>query len=368
MNSKKMIMIVYSDLRTDARVMRSVNALRTEFNIVLLATNSDKSSKNIPEDIEFIDVIDREIDNPLQRYLKFLHNVKKIITKINPDYVYGHDYYSAPIIGYKIGMAKKCLLIYDAHELYVPNNSSSFREKIVFNIEKKAITTADLVICASEKRKTLMQGIYQTKRDIITIPNISILPKDGFSPFGDNSELNRFWKDNRMKVVYCGALIKARRVDKIIDAISRNRSDFELLIIGAGEEKSRLEQQIQDNKANNIIMLDSIPYRSMYSVLHMCDIGFLYYENDTMNNSNCAPNKIYEYASAGLVMLANDNPGLRDIFDTFQIGVAQDDLESGLALIKENYLSYKKKLTPFLEANSWDDQAEKLRSAISTLT
>ena len=360
-------MFVYSDLRTDARVIRAVNALKEDYNVTLLATNSDTTGKNIPEGVQYIDVIDSNITNPLKRYIRFLYKVRKIIKETNPDYIYGHDYYSAPIIGYRIGIPHKCNLIYDAHELYVANKNSSLREKIVFHIEKKAITLSDLVICASDRRKGLMKEIYHTKNDIVSIPNISILPRDEKSQYETNANLCRFWDDKRIKVVYCGALIKARRVDKLIDAISSMKSDFELLIIGNGEERKKLELKLSECKPDNVLMLDSVPYRCMYSLLYKCDIGFLYYENDSMNNTNCAPNKIYEYASAGLVMLANNNPGLKDIFDTFQIGVAQDDLELGLETIKNNYATYKKNIGSFLAANSWEEQAKKLREAIASL-
>lgn len=366
-NKKKLVMYVYSDIKTDARVMRAVKALIREFDVTLLATSSDINNSDT-SNYTFIDVVNHNIKNPLMRYLMSLKEARRIIKKITPDIIYGHDYYAAPIIAYllKKSDAKR---VYDAHELYVADSKSSKRERVCCHIEKKAIEKADLVVCASERRKKIMEGLYNTKNQIIVVDNISILPESD-NPckiISDIDGLDEFFSDQRKTVVYCGAIIKARRVDLLLKASKRLEKNIKVLIIGSGEEKGRLVRLAEDEKINNVLFIKSVPYKNIRAIISKCDVGYLYYENDTLNNSNCAPNKIYEYASAGLVMAANNNDGLNDVLDKYRVGKASDDISGAISEVISNYKEYKSNLNPFVNECSWEKESENLKLAIMEL-
>lgn len=356
---KKMLMYVYSDIKTDARVMRSVEALKENFDITLAAANSDTEQK-INKGFKFINVVDDKIKNPLIKYIVSLMRCRKLIKNIKPDIIYGHDYYAAPIIACA---SKKHRLIYDAHELYIANKNSSKREKLCYFFEKKAIERANQAICASERRKEIMKRYYSTQKDICVINNISILPRIK----ADVIEEEYFESDNRKIVVYCGALIHARRVDLLVDAAKNLEKDIRVLIIGGGEELDKLKKQVSNFNINNVRFINALPYKYLWSVISKCDIGYLHYENDTLNNSNCAPNKIYEYASAGLVMIANNNLGLNDIFQRYSVGCASNQLEQAIVQAINNYDIYKKNVETFFEKCSWENEEDKLRITLKQL-
>ena len=363
---KKILMFVYSDLKTDARVMRSINALKENYNITVLATDSTGERKNGTDDFRYVDVIDSGEKNPLIRYLKCLKKVCAYVKRNEYDVLYCHDYYSAPVLLFSTLFKKIEKCIYDAHELYIPKATSSKREKITFFIEKRAIECADVVICASERRKAIMNQKFKLKRDITVINNISILPqeRDGLDI---NREMEQFFSNDKKTVVYCGALMKARRPDLLIDAAEKLEDQIQVLIIGNGEEKENLKERAKEKCLENVKFMDAIPYRDIYGWISKCDIGYLYYDNSNMNNANCAPNKIYEYASAGLPMVGNENPGLSDYFSRYRIGETSDDIVRAICGVRENYNIYKKNLDVFLQDCSWENEKERLIDAVNSI-
>lgn len=366
MKKKKIVMYVYSDLKTDARVNRSIQALKENYDITIYATDSSVG-KISREGYCYVDVIDSRIKNHLVRYIKSLITTFGMIKKTEASVIYGHDYYAAPLLLLAKIKHRNIVKIYDAHELYVPNDKSSKREKIVFLIEKQAIEKSDYVICASEKRKEIMEQLFSTLNPITAINNVSMLPQEtnGEEIFQNNPGLIEFLANSKKTIVYCGAIIPARRIDKLVNSAKEIESFAQILIVGGGESKNKIVKMVLDNNICNVFMIGSIPYSDIYSIISKCDIGYLFYENNTLNNQNCAPNKIYEYASAGVPMIANNNPGLQYMFKRYSVGVVNDDITQAINELVDSYDIYKAGLFLFLKECSWEQEEEKLKGTVS---
>jgi glycosyltransferase involved in cell wall biosynthesis len=70
-------------------------------------------------------------------------------------------------------------------------------------------------------------------------------------------------------------------------------------------------------------------------------LGIVGYNHDSLNNLYCAPNKIYEYGSFGIPILANDVPGLTATVERYSAGVCaksdEDEVRRGLDRIECQY-------------------------------
>ena len=73
-------------------------------------------------------------------------------------------------------------------------------------------------------------------------------------------------------------------------------------------------------------------------------IGLVFYDDFSLNQAFCAPNKIYEYSGFGIPMLANKIPGLENTVGKFNAGKCIDfESEQLMEAIKEidgNYERY----------------------------
>ena len=105
----------------------------------------------------------------------------------------------------------------------------------------------------------------------------------------------------------------------------------------------------------------------MGSILSRCDIGFVHYPVDILNNIYCASNKIYEYASVGLPILANENPTVKEILDGAHIGLATKDFTEGLRQLIDAFKAYKGNCIKFSRENPWEHEALRLLQTVKSL-
>ena len=89
-------------------------------------------------------------------------------------------------------------------------------------------------------------------------------------------------------------------------------------------------------------------------VTSCADIGVAVYQENSLNNLFCAPNKIYEYAGFGIPTIGNDIPGLVDTIQRFGAGecVQWSDvsaIEDAIQKVYQNYDEYEKRSAFFYE-------------------
>ena len=364
---RKVIMFVYGDITTDARVQRAADSLSENFDLTLISLNKNKTIK----DQNFKNILINETSrNNVINYFKTIYESKKIIERESPDIVYGHDYFSPLLIYLLKNKLKNTKFIYDAHELIIPDSKikESLRNKFFRLLERKIISKIDLLVCTNEERAKLMKGFYNLTYNPLIIRNISLLKKNKeVSNKEINQNLEIFFSKPGITLVYAGVITNDRKLDNLIKAIGNEVTKFKLLIVGDGPSYNELK--IKCELSNNLIYLftGKVPYQSLGTILSKCDIGFIYYPNDTLNNIYCASNKLYEYASIDLPILANENPTITKFLDKYKIGIATNDFHKGLKILANNLQEFKSNCGKFIEENQWKNESKKLLEYIKVL-
>ena len=363
----KMLMFVYNDLTTDARVQRSLDTLKQAFDITILS---------IGEPFEHDGIKNVVLNSSKTRMHKYFAIARQVITygkKHQFEYLYLHDYYSC-IPGLRLH--KKHKTIYDAHELIIGTKQfpAPRREKFFGFFEKLIVGRVELIICADGKRAEMMRDYYKLKDTPYVVPNYSELPIDedySFSP-----DLIEFFNDKRKTLVYAGALTSGRNIEKIILSAAQLTSEYKVLVVGDGGEKTKLEKIASGCNGLKYMFTGSVPYKHLGSILKRCDVGYLSYPMTNLNNIYCAPNKIYEYASVELPMICNDNPNLISIVGASRIGVCVTEkgkegcsrsIEEALELLHQDYDTYKNNIQTFRKENSWAIISEKYLSKVQSI-
>ena len=80
----------------------------------------------------------------------------------------------------------------------------------------------------------------------------------------------------RFRIIFAGRLVKLKRVDWIIDAISKLESDFacdgfSLTVVGAGEEMSELKKMANKKLAGNVFWIDFVPINKVRDFMAKAD-------------------------------------------------------------------------------------------------
>lgn len=365
MNKKKAIMVVMNALDTDARVQRAATALEDIFDLTLIGVG-----KGCGEQLFDQVILDINNSNGILRFFDYLNKVKKYLRQNPFDVFYAHDYFSAALVGWVRKRFPKAVIIYDSHELIFPAEgfSQSKRDAVFEHYEKKAIKDANLVICASDERASLMKEYYKMTESPLVIENISQLPiiKDDFSEELLN-KADMIINSPGEILVYAGVLSPGRKIDSLIHIVEE-RPDTKLLIIGGGPDRERLETIAREKIAGRFCFTGSVPYKYMGILLKECSVGYISYPTDSLNNTYCASNKIYEYASANLPMIAPENLTIRKFFEDFSIGVIDSDLGRAFDRVRQSITTYKKNCEEFTEAHQWSQKAKVLIQSIELLT
>lgn len=359
---KKVFMMVYNDIHKDARVMRAALALSRDFMVYLYAVGSLKE-----EGIISIPVANCRAIGGVKANIKFIFGAVKTCKKIKPDIVYGHDIFSAIPLMLLKALSRKYKVIYDAHELFLrqPEKQYPLIDRMQYWFEAKAIKKADLVICAQKQRAKIMQEYHGLGAEPLVVRNISYLPVAKDEVQEENFQM--FFDIPAFSVIYAGGMLAGRRLDALIQAIDNAGEEYKLMLVGDGPDYSRLEKIIAQRNNPNIIIRHGVPYAQLHGLLSRFDAGYLYYSTDDVNNLYCAPNKIYEYASIHLPIIANENPTVMDEVRSFGIGVCNNDIEAAIKEIRHNKSAIVSNMPKFMEMNSQQDEQIKLVNGILNL-
>ncbi|MDC1089805.1 hypothetical protein OAQ01_00055 [Emcibacteraceae bacterium] len=105
-------------------------------------------------------------------------------------------------------------------------------------------------------------------------------------------------------ICYVGLIQPGRDIEVLIDSIS----DTGVGLFLAGKDGLRIAKKADKN--SNICYLNLVTQDEAYYIYSNSDWGYLNYDNTIPNTRFCAPVKIYEYISADLGIISNDNIAL----------------------------------------------------------
>lgn len=112
-----------------------------------------------------------------------------------------------------------------------------------------------------------------------------------------------------MLAVYAGAHGRANGLDQLLDAAAllraRGEQRIRLLLVGEGSEKQRLREAAATRGLHNVTFLPPQPKRRLASLLAGCQVGVQCLAPVPEFAELTAPNKLMDYLSAGLPVVAN---------------------------------------------------------------
>ncbi len=127
-------------------------------------------------------------------------------------------------------------------------------------------------------------------------------------------------------VLYQGWMSPERGIDCLVRAARHFPAHIRLVLIGYGANETALRQLSAEQGTNDgrVIFFGRVASEDLAPLTRSADLGLIPYYGIDLNNYYSSPNKLFEYAIAGLPFLSNDLPFLRSIIDQYGFGVAAD--------------------------------------------
>ena len=216
-------------------------------------------------------------------------------------------------------------LLYDAHELETERHGWSLKTRVVAKIvERTLIGFADHSIVVGESILEWYRTAYPGK-PFSLVRNLPVFAR---SSNGGRSLRNEAGvpRDDLL-CVYLGVLGHGRGIEELIEIFRRLPDNKHLAFVGFGELAGMAQEAAREQ--SNIHYFDAVPWNEVVNFIRSADLGIFLSASNALNEHFVAPNKMFEYATAGLALLCNDSPDMRNFVNQHKLGWTFDGTIDG---------------------------------------
>jgi glycosyltransferase involved in cell wall biosynthesis len=171
--------------------------------------------------------------------------------------------------------------------------------KMARGLERFLYSRADHLLVNSPAYQDYLIAKGVEARKITLVPN-GVDPCM-FKPHDRGEKIRaQYGIDDKFVVTYAGALGMANDIDVLVEAAAliRDRRDVQILIVGDGKERTRLEAKVKSLELTNVEFTGPIPKSQMPAFLAASDACVAMLRNIKMF-STTYPNKVFDYMAAG---------------------------------------------------------------------
>ena len=313
------------------------------------------------EKIDGVNVISLpEIKGRLNRMIKKTMLAYKKALEINAEIYHIHDPELIPIALKLKKLGKK--VIYDVHEdvprdilskEYIPKKLRPIISNVFEIFEKFASKKFDYIIAATPYIRDRFLKLGCKTIDIQNMPLLS-----------EFTNIVHDWGSKENAVCYVGGINRIRGIYEMIEAI-KILSGVKLYLAGSVEMKE--EKEIIDN-FYNVVFLGHLTRNEMRKLFSKVKAGLVLFHPEE-NHINSQPNKLFEYMSAGIPVIASNFPLWRDIVEGNNCGICVNplnpvEISEAIRYLLENPKEAKKMgengRKAVLEKYNWEKESEKL--------
>ena len=330
MGRTKVVMLVLSEMRYDARVHREADALgRAGFDVVVFGLYDGTGP--LAEDaanyrIRRIRVSTRPLlpsraSFHLVKYIEFVSRACSMAALENADIYHAHDLNALVPLGL-VAQFKDRPLVYDAHELWCERPGTPLLP-LWRKLEGSFMRRAVLLIAPSPERLEHLVQSYEFRGSRLVVRNCP-----PYREIERNSALLDYARSHNPRVRYIallhGRIGQVKIPELAIGALCSCQDRVGLVFVGPVE--SDYQNHLM-SLAENLGVGDrtffhpAVPHERLLDLVASADLGLVLYKPDGLQYLYCAPNKYYECLMAGTPMIGNDLPCLHSLIEQNDVGI-----------------------------------------------
>lgn len=204
-------------------------------------------------------------------------------------------------------------VVFDAHELYPDLAGLTAPESRRWKrLERALIGEAARVITVSESLADELERRHGIPRPLVLM-NVPARPASPPDPA--SSPLNAVRHPDEILVLYIGSLLPNRGLEALVDATAEAKG-WRLAVMGWGVLEAALRR-----RGARVAFVAPVPPHEVVNACAGADVGIVPFLPVGLNNSLALPNKLFEYAHAGLAVAVSDLVELRRFVQAHGAGV-----------------------------------------------
>jgi hypothetical protein len=347
---KKVLILVFSNLKHDARVTRQVLFFAKEYAVTLVCFDADAI-----ENVNIIKLKQTKL-TPIRKALlsitlllrfykvgyQLFHNYRKelelkLVGK-SFDFIVANDIDTLPLA---FVLKNNSKIIFDAHE-YAPRH---FEDKFVWRLffQPFYLHLCKTLIPKANAMLTVGKGLadeYEKKFSVRPTIITNAAPYHAIQP--------EVVLPNKIRLIHHGIANPSRRLELMIDMMKYldDRFTLDLMLMTSNYASSQTRLYIENLKvtaANDkrINILPSVPSKEVVKTINQYDMGVFLLPPVNFNYANTLPNKLFDFIQAKLAIAVGPTPEMASIVEKYALGIVSSDF-TAQSLAKElNKLSYE---------------------------
>jgi glycosyltransferase involved in cell wall biosynthesis len=262
-------------------------------------------------------------------------------------------------------------VVYDAHELESEKNGlRGVEKKLVKIIERLLIGMVDIVLVVNDSIYDHYLNMYPELKNIRVIKNVMPIDKS-VQISSDALRVSLNIDKEKTIFLYQGGIEKGRGIELLIEAFIKSEiTNSSLVFMGYGSLKNIILAAAKGNE--NIYYHESVALDMLMEYTSSADVGLSIIENTCLSYYYCLPNKIFEYISAGLPIIASNFPEIRKVVDQYEAGVlvnpeVSEELEKAFQLFEFGHKFPIGGRNAVLEKYNWEIEEKEYLEMFSLL-
>lgn len=202
-------------------------------------------------------------------------------------------------------MLKKCWkakLVYDTHELETEKNGDAgMRKKFGKWLERWLIKQVDMTIVVGENIADWYANTYRMPRPVVVLN----APLRRALQYRNHFREQLGIREDQKILLYQGGLALGRGVALILEAF-KARTDDKVVAVFMGYGPLHKDIKVVAQSRSNIFYYPAVAPDVVLEYTASADIGISLIENTCLSYYYCMPNKLFEYAMAGIPVLVSN--------------------------------------------------------------
>lgn len=329
---KKILVLVFSDLRHDARLRRQILAIAGNYQTIVVCFGAEASPhyETLIVQPTNLTLFRKAVTSIflLSRFHsiahRLLHDYYYIVDKLSQhrfDAIIANDVETLPLAFAFPGNPK---VIFDAHE-YAPRH---FEDKRSWRIFFQSFNTwlCRKYIPQAAAMMTVGEGLAKEYERNFSVKPIVITNANNYHDLQPS-----IVSDGQIRLIHHGIATPSRKLELMIQTIrmldQRFTLDLMLLTPGFASQKTRQYLEVLKKMAAQEPRVRIVPPVSSSDVvktIHQYDMGVFLLPPVNFNYENTLPNKLFDFIQARLAVAIGPTPEMAAIVRKYDIGVVSD--------------------------------------------
>jgi len=348
---KQVLVLVFSNLKHDARVSRQVSFLAKHFLVTLVCFDTDELENVTPIRITQTKLTGiRKV--LLSAFLllriypiayRLFHDYKRVLQQeLNGktfDLILANDIDALPL-AFDLRPSTSTKIVFDAHE-YAPRHFEDkfvwrlFFQPLYFHLCKTLIPKVDAMFTVGRGLSNEYEKNFQVRPTIIT----------NAARFHEIKPVQP--AANKIRLIHHGIANASRRLELMIEMMEYldERFTLDLMLMTSDYASGQTRTYIEALKANaakdkRITILPSVPSKDVVRTINQYDMGVFLLPPINFNYANTLPNKLFDFIQARLAIAVGPTPEMASIVNEYNMGVVSKDFTARSLANELNKITY----------------------------